>query len=202
MKVQSILAAALLSLTALPALAQAPSGALVAKESQPGRVTLVEAVRISATVEAIDKATRQVTLKGPDGKTMAVTAGPEVKNFDQIKVGDAVVARYLESLTLELKKGAAGIRERVESGGSAAAKPGERPAAAAAREVRVTGDVIAVDGKKQTVKVRGPKRTVNLNVKDPEQFKLIKVGDQIEATFVEAIALSVEPAKKPAAAKK
>ena len=116
MKVQTILAAALFSLTALPAFAQAPSGALVAKDSQPGKVTLVEAVRISATVEAIDKATRQVTLKGPDGKTMAVTVGPEVKNFDQIKVGDVVVARYLESLTLELKKGTAGIRERVESG--------------------------------------------------------------------------------------
>jgi hypothetical protein len=68
--------------------------------------------------------------------------------------------------------------------------------------VKITGDVIAVDAKKQTVKVRGPRRTVDLNVKDPEQFKLIKVGDQIEATFVEAIALSVEPAKKPAVAKK
>jgi len=202
MKVKTIVAAALFALTALPAFAQAPSGVLVAKDSQPGRVTLVEAVRISATVEAIDKATRQVTLKGPDGKTMAVTVGPEVKNFDQIKVGDVVVARYLESLTLELKKGTAGIRERVESSDAAKAKPGERPAGVAAREVRVTGDVIAVDAKKQTVKVRGPRRTVNLAVKDPEQFKLIKVGDQIEATFVEAIALSVEPAKKPAAAKK
>jgi Cu/Ag efflux protein CusF len=202
MKVQTILAAALFSLTALPAIAQAPSGVLVAKDSQPGRVTLVEAMRVSATVEAIDKATRQVTLKGPDGKTMAVTAGPEVKNFDQIKVGDVVVARYLESLTLELKKGTAGIRERVESGGEAAAKPGERPAGAATREVRVTGDVIAVNAKKQTVKVRGPRRTVELNVRDPEQFKLIKVGDQIEATFVEAIALSVEPTKKSAPAKK
>jgi hypothetical protein len=30
-------------------------------------------------------------------------------------------------------------------------------------------------------------------VRDPEQFKLIAVGDQVEATYVEAVALSVTP---------
>ncbi|MDH4114880.1 MAG: hypothetical protein OEU89_05365 [Burkholderiaceae bacterium] len=202
MQARSIVAAALLALMALPAVAQPASGAVVAKDSQPGKVTLVEAVRIVATVAAIDKASRQVTLKGQEGDSMVLTAGPEVKNFDQIKVGDSVVARYIQSLTLELKKGAAGVRERVESGGVAAAKPGERPAGAAAREVKVTGDVIAVDAKKQTVKVKGPKRTFDLSVKDPEQFKLVKVGDQIEGTYVEAVAVSVEPAPKAAAPKK
>jgi hypothetical protein len=202
MQARSIVAAALLALMALPAVAQPASGAVVAKDSQPGKVTLVEAVRIVATVAAIDKASRQVTLKGQEGDSMVLTAGPEVKNFDQIKVGDSVVARYIQSLTLELKKGAAGVRERVESGGAAAAKPGERPAGVAAREVKVTGDVIAVNAKKQTVKVKGPKRTFDLSVKDPEQFKLVKVGDQIEGTYVEAVAVSVEPAPKAAAPKK
>ena len=44
--------------------------------------------------------------------------------------------------------------------------------------------------------VKGPKRTVELKVKDPEQLKLIAKGDQIEATFTEAMAISVTPAKK------
>jgi len=51
--------------------------------------------------------------------------------------------------------------------------------------------------------LRGPKRTVDLKLRDPEQIKLIKVGDQVEATYQEAVAVSVEPAKpKPAAATK
>jgi len=36
-------------------------------------------------------------------------------------------------------------------------------------------------------------------VPDPKQFALVKVGDQIQATYTEALALSVEaaaPAKK------
>jgi len=66
--------------------------------------------------------------------------------------------------------------------------------------VTVIADVIAVDAKKQSVRLRGPQRTVDLKVRDPNQFKLIKVGDQVEATFTEAVAIAVEPAPKPAAA--
>ena len=60
--------------------------------SEPGKVSIADAVQVGATVKAIDKAKRLVTLKGPEGHTFVVQAGPEVKNFDQIKVGDEVVA--------------------------------------------------------------------------------------------------------------
>ena len=40
--------------------------------------------------------------------------------------------------------------------------------------------------------MRGPQRTVDLKVRDPQQFALIKVGDQVEATFTEAVAVAVE----------
>ena len=188
---------------AAPIYAQAQSAAtIVAKE--PGKVAVADAVRVSATVTAIDKDKRLVTLKGPKGNTFVVHAGPEVKNFDQIKVGDQVVVRYVEALTLELKKGSGGIRERVEREGAVAAQPGEKPGAAVGRQVTVVADVIGMDAKRQTLRLRGVERTIDLKVPDPKQFKLVKVGDQVEATFTEAVALSVEPAApaKPAAPKK
>jgi hypothetical protein len=61
-------------------------------------------------------------------------------------------------------------------------------------QVEVTADVIAVNAKTQTVTLRGPKQVVDLKVRDPEQLKLIKVGDQIQAVYTQALALSVEPA--------
>jgi hypothetical protein len=149
---------------------------------------------VAATVQAIDKAKRLVTLKGPEGHTFVVQAGPEVRNFDQIKVGDQVVARYVEALTLELKKGGAGgIRERVEREDAVAAKPGERPGVAAGRQVTAIADVVGVDAARQTVRLRGVERTIDLKVRDPKQFALVKVGDQVEVTFTEAVALAVEP---------
>jgi len=193
-----VLSAALLT-AAIPAFAQKPeaTGAMVTKTA-PGKGTVANVERITASVEAIDAASRGITLKGPGGNVVTVTAGPEVKNFDQIKVGDFVVVRYVEALTLELKKGGTALRQRTERETGAAAKPGERPAGTVGRQTTIIADVTAVNPKSQVVTMRGPQRTVDLKLSDPEQFKLVKVGDQVEATFTEAAAISVEPAPKPA----
>jgi len=184
-----------------PVLAQQPGaagGAVVA--SEPGKATVARAAQLSAQVVGLDKATRTVTLKGPKGNVVDIVAGDEVKNFDQIKLGDFVVARYVQALTLELAKTKAGIREGAEKDAVVRAQPGERPAGAAARQVTVLADVIGVDPKKRTITLKGPKgNVVALDVQNPDQFKVVKKGDQVAVTYTEALALSVEPAPKPAA---
>jgi Cu/Ag efflux protein CusF len=162
----------------------------------PGVAGAAQTTKVTATITKIDAATREVTLKGPKGGEMTIQAGPEVKNFAQMKVGDTVNAEYVEALTLELKKGGKAVVGRTEKAGAAAAKPGEKPAALAGRQLTIVADVIAVDPATQMVTLKGPNRTVDLKVADPEQFKLIKVGDQVEANYTEALAIAVEPAKK------
>lgn len=180
---------------AAPALAQKPgANAGVMAASAPGKGAVASVVTTSATVEAIDKESRVVTLKGPQGNLFSVVAGPEVRRFDEIKVGDQVVVQHTEALTLELKKGGGGVRERVDTEAAARAAPGAQPGGAAVRRVTVVADVVAINARTQTVTLRGPKRTVDLQVNNPEQFKLVKVGDQVEATFTDAVAISVEPA--------
>ena len=200
MKTPSILVGAALIVGAqLPALAQThppAAKAAVVAASSPGQATMAAAVTVSATVEAIDKATRQVTLKGPQGKLNTITAGPEVRNFDQVKVGDVVTVRYMEALSLTLMKDGKELRGMTETPGAARSAAGERPAGVVANRTEVTANVIALDAATQTVTLKGPTRTVDLKVPDAGQFKLIKVGDQIKAVFTEALALSVEPAKK------
>jgi len=197
-----VLSVALVTGASVPAFAQKPAatGGTV-METSPGKGTVASVVKVTASVEAIDAAKRTITLKGPEGNVVTITAGPEVKNFDQIKVGDFLVVRYVEALSLELKKGGTALRQRTDRDMGVAAKPGERPAGAVGTQTTVVADVIAVDPKKQVVTLRGPERTVDLKLRDPEQFKLVKVGDQVEATFTEAAAISVEPAPKPAGKK-
>lgn len=183
-----------------PALAQQPGtagGTIVA--SEPGRVVAAREAQVSAQVVGLDKTTRTVTLKGPKGNVVDIVAGDEVRNFDQIKVGDFVVARYVQSLTLELRKTKAGIREGTEREAAVRAQPGERPAGAVGRQVTVIADVIGVNPKGKTITLRGPKgNVVTLDVHNPDQFKVVKKGDQVEAVYTEALAMSVEPAPKPA----
>lgn len=159
----------------------------------PGVGAVAQTVKITATITAIDPATREITLKGPKGREATIVAGPEIKNFAQMKVGDQVNAEYTEALTLELKKGGKAVVGRTEDAGMAKAKPGERPAAIMGRRITVTADVVAVDPATQTVTLKGPKQTVDLKLNDPEQFKLVKVGDQVEATYAEALAVAVQP---------
>jgi len=192
----------------LAAALAAPSGAQMQPESkmstmtsEPGKVRMTESVTMSAKVVAIDKAGRVVSLQGPKGNVVDIVCGDDVKNFDQIKLGDMVVAHFKDSLALKLMKTSTGIREGVEIEAMGRAQPGERPAGAAVRETTILADVIAVDPKKQTVTLKGPKNNIlEVPVRNPEQFKLVKAGDQVEATYTQAVAISVEAA--PAAAMK
>lgn len=195
---RSILASTVVAaaLAASPVLAQ--TGAAVVGKA-PGKVAMAQTVKATATITAIDAATRAVTLKGPKGNEMVVTAGPEVKNFAQLKVGDQVNIEFLESLALELKKGGGAPVAATAKEGAAAAKPGERPAGVVGRQVTVVADVIDLNAETQVVTLKGPQRTVELKVRDPEQFKLIKKGDQVQATYTEAVAIAVTPAAAPAA---
>ena len=85
----------------------------------------------------------------------------------------------------------------------AKAKPGEKPAVAGGRQVTAIAEVTAVDPAKSTITLKGPRgNVVTLDVQNPDQFKVVKKGDQVEVTYTEALALSVEPASKIAPAKK
>lgn len=166
----------------------------------PGKGAAMQTIKATATVEAVDPATRHVTLKLANGTSKTLALGDQVKNFDQLKVGDKVTVGYLEGVTLELKKGGKAAVARTEQSGMDRAKPGDKPGGVAAREVHVVADVVAVDAAKHTVTLKGPMQTVELSVRDPEQMKLIQKGDQVEATYTEALAVMVEPAA-PAPAK-
>ena len=184
---------AVLATLAMPAAAQTGT-AVVAKG--PGVAGVAQTVKLTATITALDAATRAVTLKGPQGKEVTLTAGEQVKNFAQLKVGDQVNIEYVEALTLELKKGSTAPVSRTEQAGAAGAKPGERPAGMGGRQVTIVAEVVDLNAQTQVVTLRGPQRTVELKVKDPAQFKLIAKGDRVEATYTEAMAIVVEPAKK------
>jgi hypothetical protein len=200
-KMKSTFAAALVaaafSVTALAQQPGAAGGTVVT--SEPGKAEVLRTATISAQVVGIDKTTRTVTLKGPKGKVVDIVAGDDVKNFDQIKLGDFVVARYMESLTLELRKvkGKAGTGDVNVREAAVHAQPGERPAVAGAREVTAIAEVTAVDPKKSTITLKGPRgNVVTLDVHNPDQFKVVKKGDHVEVTYTEALALAVEPAAK------
>jgi len=197
MRALTVLAIAVAAALPAAALAQQQKSPTVAGAvaTEPGKGKAVAVVEASATVTAVDKATREVTLKMPSGHLEKVQAGEEVRNFDQIKVGDTLKIKYIESLALELKKGGKEVVGRKETGALDRSQPGQKPGGVVRREVTVVANVVAVDEAKMKVSVKNDKGEVyDFNLKDPAQVKLVKVGDQVQATYTEGLAVSMEPA--------
>lgn len=189
----SLLVAVLAVVPTLVLAQVAPTGAVVVQKEK-GAVRAAKTVILQGAITAIDQQSRRVTIKGGSGNELSLLAGPEVKNFAQLKVGDIVTLNVIQSLALELKKGGTELRQRVESSDAAQAKPGEKPMAGEATSVRIIADVTAVNEKTGMVTLRGPERTLDLQVKDKTMLKDIDVGDQVEATYVEATVISVKGA--------
>jgi hypothetical protein len=188
--------ATLLGALSMPLSAQTPGGSTgtVTKQTSPGKGTITRTRQIVATVEEVDAQKGFLAVKGPENRLLRLTVGPEVRNLAQVKVGDRLVVRYSDALSLRLMKDGKELRASSEMADAARAPVGARPAGTVAEQVTVTADVIAVDRKNQSIRLRGPKQTVDLFLEDPKQLELVKVGDQVEAVYRQAAALSVEPA--------
>ncbi len=65
----------------------------IEKSAERPSPAVVKSATSVATVVGIDYEARTGTLMLSDGKTVTFSAGPEVRNFDQMKVGDRVLIR-------------------------------------------------------------------------------------------------------------
>ena len=171
------------------------ASAAFAETAEPVKgVAASAAIQASATVTAIDHKTREVTLKTADGREETFVVDEAAKNFDQVNKGDVVTVTYTEAIAYEVMKGAAGAAAGTAVVGAKAAA-GEKPAGIIARETTVMVTITAIDEKAPSVTFQGPKgNTRTVKVKDPAKLKDVKVGDSVQITYTEALALTVDKA--------
>jgi len=74
-----------------------------AKPGEKPAGAMVQQVTVVAAVEAIDKTTQHVTLKGPEGNTVEVKV-KNPKNLEGVKVGDEVAITYTEAMAISVEK--------------------------------------------------------------------------------------------------
>lgn len=158
------------------------------------KVTMGAGAMVTATVEAINHTTREVALRGPDGSLEIFVAGEEVRNLAQVAVGDVVKIEYNVGLMIALQPVSGGVRERRERVEEERAELGEKPAGTVRKMVYARGVVRAVDLQARTVTLQGALKTVTLPVADDIDLDRVKVGDMVDAEYVESLAISVQPA--------
>lgn len=176
------IAGALALLIALPGVGYAQQPVVHEKE-----------VVVKATIEAIDKDTRMITLKDKDGKTEIVFAGPEVRRFEELKIGDVVTFKTTESVAYRIRKpgepAPASAKDEPAIVRSAGAKPG---ATKTEQETKIVM-VKEVDPKSQGVTIQTEDgRTMSFKVEDKNILKGLKAGDRVVISYTTATVISVE----------
>jgi len=177
-------------------LAAGPSPARAADQpaAQGSRAEAV-LVTLEAKVESIDRAKREVTLKGPLGNMATVTVDQRVTRFNEVKVGDLVRAEYFISIAAELRPPTADEEKKPLQFLDAAGKapPGTSPAAGGLRRLKVVTTVEGLDRPTETITVKGPMGNyLTARAADPANLTKLRIGDKIVVTLTEALAVSLE----------
>jgi Cu/Ag efflux protein CusF len=171
---------------ALAALLFAP----VARAAQKP-VSIGETLTKTATVVAIDKTARMVTLQGKEGFVVDVLCGPEVQRFDALKVGDTVTFRYHESVVSAISR--PGEKPKDPLSTRVTRTPGAKPGGTIAQQQTAAVTIEEIDPKipSVSVKTEGGNK-MSFKVEDKKNLEGYKVGDKVNITYTQALAVSVK----------
>lgn len=160
-------------------------------EKEPLQVDRLNAVSVTATVEAVDLKNRMVTLRNYEGKEFTIHAGEEVVNLPQVQVGDEVVAVYVNALSVRMAESGEVWDENIS--GVATAEKGDKPGVIGVSETTITATIEAIDKTLQTASLRMPDGNLQVvPVEVPENLEKVDVGDRIVITTSAAIDISVQ----------
>jgi len=148
---------------------------------------------LNAVVDAVDHESREVTLTDSQGDVLMFTAGPDVRNLDQVQVGDHVTADYHEEIAVSLRdtKGAqpgSTYSEQVKG-----APMGAKPEGTIVTKTVVNAIVEAIDLENNTFKLKFPDDKVQeFTAENPENLKLASVGDLVVITINQSLDIIVK----------
>ena len=161
----------------------------------PKPVVKENQVTATATIKAIDQATRSVTLRTENGDEDTFTVGPAVERFNQLKAGDTIRVTYMESVVFEVGK--AGMPAPTTGTVAAGGRIKDAPGAALGTQEKASVTVKAVDMNAPSITVTtADGRTLTRKIADKANLAGVKAGDRIDITFSRALIVAAESPKK------
>jgi hypothetical protein len=149
---------------------------------------------MTATITAIDRADRMVTLKSDEGNEETISVPSDAKVFDKLKVGEKVDIDYYQSLAVSMAPSGSKPSMSERRGRAVDMGGGVR-----GREVTMTAEVVSVDPSANIVTFRGPKGNLRtIHVENPalqEKLPSLKPGQVVQFDYTQAIAASIKPSK-------
>jgi Copper binding periplasmic protein CusF len=159
-------------------------------------VTQAAAVTETFVIDAIDHTNRLLTLRDEKGEYETLFCGPECQRFDALKVGDKVSFRYYESVVYQIRK--PGSTPSTPGVGSGIVRNTDgRPGATISQQATAVVTINAIDPAAPSVTITtSDGKKMSFKVEDKKNLQDVKVGDKVEITYTQALAISVTPPGK------
>ena len=149
-------------------------------------------INFSGKIVSVDVPKSLVTIEGPEGRKVTF----QVLNPDNLRaarVGEPYNARFYEVTTIRKKKPGENVRSASLSQGIWTTNPLGVPGGSRAAEATLLVTVEAIDEANGTVTVKAADGTTEtVKARDPQNLKLLKVGDELVVSLYQAIAISLE----------
>jgi hypothetical protein len=153
-------------------------------------------VTVTATIEAIDKGNRTITLKTAKGNSVEISAPEQMEGFNSLRVGDQVTATYHEAVLVNVRKPGAPAPSSAQA--VTTQRKDRVPGSETRKQQTFTVTIQAIDEQAPSVTVKGPQgRVVTLAVRDAKQLQTVKVGDTVDVTYYESLLIkTARPSKQ------
>jgi hypothetical protein len=197
MKLHLSAALGLVALVAAACTTPPPPPPPAAAAPPPSPVVVADTSEAVYSVRSINRRTREIALNTPEDRVITIKAGPQVRNFNQIRVNDRVRIRFADAVALSMAP--PGTPAAPEAVVAAERGPrGQRPQGAVGAGVTETVRIVSVDpatGRTTFVRPDGTTRSVTPRQPEVVAFaRALRPGDQVNVTFAEGVAIQVEPA--------
>ncbi|MCX7549319.1 hypothetical protein [Xanthomarina sp. F2636L] len=156
-----------------------------------------ELVEMKGTITEINKETREVTIIGSKGELHTVTAGEDVKRFNDIEVGDVVTFSFYKYIKAEFR---APTEEELKNPLVVLTEEGKadanlKPGAAIGAVIQAVVTIQVINLPFMYVNIEGPNGNfTSIKMKDKELIQKLHVGQVVILTYAEAMAISLEKA--------
>jgi Cu/Ag efflux protein CusF len=148
----------------------------------------------TGVIEALDAATRKVTIRKTDGTVVTTVAGPEITRFADVQVGDTITARYYDTLVLRVKE--PGEPEVASATRGTTGSDQAAPGGTKAKQLVLTVTITAIDPTVPSISFTGPEGWKHTSsVQDPAALAKVKVGDRVDIVWTEALLVSLDRSK-------
>ena len=152
----------------------------------------------SAKIDKVDLDKRELTLQTDDHKPFTIQVPEDVKGLEHAKAGDKIRVSFYESVAVSLNKPGE-AQPGIEKKTTVDRAPGKLPGGAVVQQITTTATISKVAAGKDELTIEGPGGKKNtIKVDDPDvrsQLSRLKVGDQIQTTYTQAMATRLTPAR-------